>query len=112
MQHNQRDIDEQRRRQPLNDADDRGLPTGFAQRRKPEFIADGKCDKAERDFAEHLQAVQLFHRRKTDSGDAQPAEAVRADQHARNQIGRYRGQRKALDHARHHKAGDYRHGEG
>ena len=112
MQHHQRDIDKYRRRQRLNDADNRRLSAGFAQRGKSEFVADCKRDKAQRHFAEHFQPVQLLHGFKADSRNAQPAKAIRPDQHAGYQICRDRRQRKALDHAGHHQSSDNRHGKG
>ena len=102
MQGDQRDIHEQRCHRGLYDTDNRGLLSGLLQGGKPELMADGEGDEAQGHIGDHRKGVHLFKGIEPETGDTQPAQHARPDEHAGHQIGGYVRQMK-LDKQTGHK---------
>ena len=95
----------------LREGDDRRLPARLLQLFQTEFVADGKCDEAERNLRNRVQRLDLFNLGKSETGDAQTPQAVGADQNPRDQVPRDRRQPQHLDHAGKQKARHQRDGD-
>ena len=93
---NQSDIDQEGCGQRLQHADDERLLAGMLELRHAELTADGERDEAQRDLGDQRQAVHSLLRRETEPLDAEKTQAVRADEHARDQIRRHRRQLQGL----------------
>ena len=89
---NQSDIDQEGCGQRLQHADDERLLAGMLELRHAELAADGERDEAQRDLRDQRQAVHILLRREAEPLNAEKTQAVRADQHARDQIRRHRRQ--------------------
>ena len=87
----ERDIDQEGGGQRLQNADDERLLAGMLELRHAELAADGERDEAQRDLRDQRQAVHILLRREAKPLDAEKTQAVRADEHARDQIRRHRG---------------------
>lgn len=60
------------------------------------LAADRERDEAQRDLGDQRQAVHSLLRRETEPLDAEKTQAVRADEHTRDQIRRHRRQLQGL----------------
>ena len=99
MQPDEHQIDHQRRRQRLKNADHRRLLAGVAKLGQAELVADGKGDEAERHVVKQAQRFHVAVRREAQTLYAELAQAVRADQNTRNQVARHSRQLERLDEA-------------
>ena len=85
----------------LHDADDEGLTARLAQILQPELVADGESDEAHRHVGNGAERGDVLIGGEADARDAEPAEAERSDQHARDQKGGHVGQTPAGEDAGH-----------
>ncbi len=98
--------------QGLQHTDDGGLPAGLLQLGQAELVADGEGDEAQRHVVEQGKRLDLAHRGEAQAGDTQPAQAVRADEDARDQITGDGRHLQRLDKARNQQARAQRDGNG
>jgi hypothetical protein len=63
------------------------LLAGGTKLRQTEFVADGEGNEAEGRRRNHTQSFHGFIRGKAEAVDAEPPKKIRADQHARHQVG-------------------------
>ena len=107
-----RDVDEHRRHQRLENADDRGRPAGLLQGGQAEFGADGEGDEAQRHVGHQRKFFHICKAGESQAVYAQKAQAVWAHQYAGDQIAGDRGQAQGFEYPGHHQTRQNGNGQG